>query len=81
MSKERDPLLTGPEAAERCGLAASTWRGYVRAGYVRAADDPDLGSPPNRRTPRWRQSYVDHFRTHRIGQGRGPKTRVADLTG
>jgi hypothetical protein len=64
-----DPLLTGPEAAKRCNISANTWRGYVHRGYVPPADDPDEGRPVNRRSPRWYQSTVDHFRTHRRGHG------------
>lgn len=69
MTSKRDPMLTGPEAAERCGLAASTWRSYVRSGYVPPADDPDDDRPANRRSPRWRQSTVDRFMANRAGQG------------
>jgi hypothetical protein len=64
-----DPLLTGPEAAARLGIAASTWRSYVARGYVPAADDPDEGNPnPNRRNPRWKTSTVERYRK-RAGQG------------
>lgn len=80
MSPDKDPLMTGGEAAELCGLAPATWRYYHRVGIVPPADDPgDLASPPNRRTPRWRRSTVEHFRTHRIG--RGKRTRVREANG
>lgn len=65
-----DPLLTGPEAAERIGVTAGTWRGYVARGYAPKPDDPDDDRPANRRMPRWRTSTVDHFAANRIGQGK-----------
>jgi hypothetical protein len=80
VTANHDPLLTGPEAAARCGLAASTWRSYVRGGYVPPADDPDDGpGPANRRSPRWYRSTVDAFRANRLGQGaRTDRLKPAD---
>lgn len=69
-----DPLLTGPQAAERVGIAAATWRSYVHRGYAPPADDPDADRPPNRRSPRWLASTVDTFDANRIGQGKRPAT-------
>lgn len=67
-----DPLLTGPDAAARIGIAPATWRSYVKRGYAPPADDPDGDRPANRRNPRWRTSTVDTFAANRIGQGRRP---------
>jgi hypothetical protein len=64
-----DPLLTGPKAAARAGVAAATWRSYVSRGYAPQPDDPDNDQPPNRRNPRWLTSTVDHFTANRLGQG------------
>lgn len=64
-----DPLLTGPEVAERIGIGAATWRGYVSRGHAPQPDDPDDGRPINRRRPRWLTSTVDHFALNRPGQG------------
>lgn len=71
-----DDLLTGAESAALAGVSAATWRNYVSKGLAPAADEPgDLGSPPNRRTPKWRRATVEHFRNNRRGQGR--RTDVA----
>ncbi len=70
MSPDPDPLLTGPQAAARCGIAPVTWRGYVKKGYAPQADDPDDNRPPSRRSPRWRTSTVDRFAANRLGQGK-----------
>jgi hypothetical protein len=72
VTAKKDPLLTGPEAAERAGIAPATWRSYAARGYVPPADDPDDDRPPNRRSPRWKTSTVDHFIANRIGQGNRP---------
>ncbi len=66
MAEDTDPLMTGPEAAALCGLAPATWRHYNRLRLVPRPDDPDTASPPNRRTPRWRRSAVEHFRDNRL---------------
>ena len=77
MSAKSDPMLTGPEAAQRCGVTAGTWRGYVHRKVAPAPDDPDEGRPVNRRQPRWKTSTVDYFKENRIGQGRRPTMHLA----
>lgn len=65
-----DPLLTGPQSAQRAGLAPATWRNYVHRGYAPPPDDPDGSQPPSRRNPRWHASTVDRFKASRLGRGR-----------
>ena len=67
-AKKTDKLLTGPEAAERVGLAPATWRSYVRRGLIPPGDEPGDG-PSNRAVPKWLTSTVDHFAANRLGRG------------
>ena len=53
-----DKLLTGRDVARLLGIAPQTWRTYVMRGQAPAPDDPDAGTPVNRRVPRWRLSTV-----------------------
>jgi hypothetical protein len=76
MTTDADPLLTGPECADRLNLTSSTWRSYVHRGYAPPPDDPDSDRPPNRRSPRWRASTVEAFRENRRKQG--TRTDLAD---
>ncbi|GAB1646753.1 helix-turn-helix transcriptional regulator [Krasilnikovia sp. MM14-A1259] len=66
---DADAWLDPTEAAALAGVAPSTWRSYVSRGYAPAPDDPDSGSAPQRRRPRWRTSAVEAFRIDRRGQG------------
>ena len=63
-----DDMLTGPEVARLLGIAAVTWRGYVKRGLAPKADDPGVGHPA-RRTPRWRVETVRQYRATRKGAG------------
>lgn len=60
-----DPLLTGPQAADRLGIEPSTWRAYVSRGQAPPPDDPDLGQIKQRRNPRWRQSVIDEIKARK----------------
>lgn len=48
------------------GMTPNTWRSYVSRGYAPAPDDPDLGRPVNRRTPRWKLSTVADWQHTRV---------------
>ncbi|MEX5637242.1 helix-turn-helix transcriptional regulator, partial [Parafrankia sp. FMc2] len=67
--EEADPLLTTAEVAALLGVGPPTWRGYVSRGTAPAPDDPDLGRPPARRTPRWRRSTVEAWAATRRTPG------------
>jgi hypothetical protein len=74
-SDEEDPLFRSEQAAERAGLAVSTWGVYRHKNLLPPPDDPDDGSHQGedvsiyRRRPRWRASTVDAFMANRLGQG------------
>lgn len=76
MNARRGVRLTASEAAERAGVATSTWRAYVaRARQERAAgrDRPNLAPEPDghydARTPWWYATTVDAWNRHRPGAG------------
>lgn len=59
------PRLRTDEAAERAGVAPSTWRDYVARDR---APKPD--GHYDERSPYWFESTVDDFMQHRPGRGR-----------
>lgn len=74
--KQRGEKLTAPQVAERLGITASAWRGYVsRArkaaaeGKSRPSDAPMPDGEHDKRTPWWWESTVDDWRRSRRGQG------------
>jgi hypothetical protein len=63
------------EAASHCHISPATWRGYVSHGLAPTPDDPDQGSSPNRRRPRWKANTIRTWHAQRPGHGgRPPKT-------
>ena len=61
------------EAADHCHVTPATWRSYVARGMAPAPDDPDAGSAPNRRRPRWRADTVRTWHAARPGKGGRPR--------
>jgi len=46
-------------------MTPDTWRSVVRRGSAPKPDDPDLGTPVNRRRPRWKLSTVVRYQHER----------------
>ena len=76
MAKKRGEKLTVPQVAERLGIRASAWRGYVsRSRAARAAGrvTPSLAPLPDGeydgRTPWWWESTIAEWQGRRRGHG------------
>lgn len=74
--KNRGAKLTVPQAAERVGVPASTWRSYVsrankarKEGRVTPSMAPEADGEYDGRTPWWWESTIDEWMGSRRGRG------------
>lgn len=78
---QSDPLLGGPEVAERIGVSPGTWRSLIRDGYTPPPDEPDAERSANARRPKWRASTIDAWQAARPGRGKYARRHVVPFSG